>query len=299
MLFNSYGRFLRDRFGCRVYKVSVDAGFNCPNRDGALSMDGCAYCNNDSFRPPTANHLKSVSRQMSDGMDYLRRRYGAEKFIAYFQPATNTYAPLAVLEPLYEEAVAHPDIVGIAIGTRPDCVDESKLTWLQGLAKKYFVTIEYGLQSACDETLRRINRGHDLQCWKKAVALTRNRGISIGTHLILGFPWESRDDMLRGAEIVSDAGVNFLKLHQLHIVQGSLLADEYKSRTFPLPTLEEYAELVADFLARLSPEIYIERLFGTAPADQLLAPIWGKSKAEIQRFIEQTILHRQSSPIPR
>jgi radical SAM protein (TIGR01212 family) len=281
----SYGRFLRDKFGCRVYKVGIDAGFNCPNRDGSFSTAGCAYCNGDSFRPKTSSRIKPIEQQIAEGMDYLRRRYGAGKFIAYFQSATNTYAPLEVLAPLYEAAVARPDVVGLAIGTRPDCIDEEKLAWLQRLAEKYFVTIEYGLQSASDKTLRRINRGHDVTSWKNAVAMTRNRGIYIGTHLILGFPWESREDALSGARAVSDAGIDFLKLHHLHIVRGSSLAEEYLNRPFHLPGLEEYAELAADFLERLSPNIRVERLFATAPADQLIAPVWDKSKAEIQRFI--------------
>ena len=286
----SYSRFLRDKFGCRVYKVGIDAGFNCPNRDGLFSTAGCAYCNGDSFRPKTSNRAKPIEQQVAEGADYLRLRYGAEKFIVYFQSATNTYAPLEVLTRLYEAAVAQADVVGLAVGTRPDCIDEEKLDWLQQLAEKYFVTIEYGLQSASDETLRRINRGHDVASWKKAVAMTRNRGIYIGTHLILGFPLESREEALSGARVVSEAGIDFLKLHQLHIVRCSTLAEEYLERPFRLPGLEEYAELAADFLERLNPNICIERLFATAPTDQLIAPVWGGSKAEIRRFIEQAVL---------
>ena len=285
----SYGRFLRDKFGCSVYKVGVDAGFDCPNRDGSFSRAGCAYCNGDSFRPRTAHRLKSIEQQLSEGAGYLRLRYGAEKFIAYFQSATNTYAPLDVLAPLYEVAVAQEDIVGIAIGTRPDCIDEEKLSWLQRLAEKYFVTIEYGLQSTSDETLRRINRGHGVAAWQDAVRMTRGRGIYIGTHLILGFPWESREVALLGAQVVSKAGIDFLKLHQLHVVRGSTLAEEYLKQPFHLPNIEEYANLAADFIKRLSPNICVERLFATAPFDQLIAPIWGKSMAETRRYIEQIV----------
>jgi len=285
----SYGRFLREKFGCRVYKLGIDAGFNCPNRDGSLSTAGCAYCNGDSFRPKTSNRIKPIEQQIAEGTEYLRLRYGAEKFIAYFQSATNTYAPLEVLASLYESAIAQTDVVGLAIGTRPDCIDEEKLDWLQRLAEKYFVTIEYGLQSASDETLRRINRGHDAASWRNAVAMTRGRGIYIGTHLILGFPWENREETLSGAGFVSEAGIDFLKLHHLHIVRGSSLAEEYLNNPFHLPDMEEYANLAADFIERLDPKIHIERLFATAPADQLIAPVWGKSKAEIQRFIEQVI----------
>ena len=285
----SYGRFLRDKFGCRVYKVSLDAGFSCPNRDGLLSTAGCAYCNGDSFRPKTSDRIKPIEQQLAEGMDFLRRRYGAGKFIAYFQPATNTYAPLEVLAPLYETALKHADVIGLAVGTRPDCIDEEKLAWLQRFAEKYFITIEYGLQSASDDTLRRINRGHDVASWRTAVGMTRGRGIYIGTHLILGFPWESREQALSGARIVSEAGIDFLKLHHLHIVRGSSLAEEYMNRPFHLPGLEEYTNLVTDFLGRLNPDIHIERLFATAPPDQLIAPVWGKSKAEILRYIEKAV----------
>jgi len=288
----SYGRFLRDKFGCRVYKVSLDAGFTCPNRDGSLSTAGCAYCNGDSFRPKTSDRIKPIEQQMAEGAEFLRLRYGAGKFIAYFQSATNTYAPLEILAPLYEAAVARPDIVGLAIGTRPDCIDEKKLAWLERLAEKYFVTIEYGLQSASDETLRRINRGHDVASWRNAVAMTRDRGIYIGTHLIMGFPWEGREETLYGARVVSEAGIDFLKLHHLHIVRGSSLAEEYLNRPFHLPDIEEYADLVADFMRRLNPDIHIERLFATAPTDQLIAPVWGNNKAEIRRYIEQVVHER-------
>lgn len=290
--YNAYGRFLKETFGCRVYKVSIDGGFTCPNRDGSLSLEGCTYCNNDSFRPRSATRLRPVPEQMSEGMDYLRRRYGARKFIAYFQPFSNTYAPLADLVPLYEAALDHPDVVGLALGTRPDCIDEEKLAWLERLARTRFVTVEYGLQSVCDETLRRINRGHDLACWLEAMARTRNRGIWIGAHLILGFPWETRAETLAGADIVSDEGVNVLKLHHLHVVRGTALAREFAANPFPLPTLGEYADLVADFLERLSPDIRIERLFGTAPEGELIAPLWGAGRARTRSFIEDTLAGR-------
>jgi radical SAM protein (TIGR01212 family) len=292
--YNAYGRFLRERFGCRVYKVSIDGGFTCPNRDGSLSAEGCTYCNNDSFRPKNASRLRPVSEQLREGMDYLRRRFGARKFIAYFPPFPNTYAPFDTLAPLYEAAMAHPDVVGVALGPRPDCIDEAKLAWLETLARTRFVTVEYGLQSVYDETLLRINRGHDFDCWRRAVAGTRGRGIWIGAHLILGFPWETREAVLAEADILSGEGVNFLKLHHLHVVRGTALAREYAARPFPLPSLGEYAELVADFLERLSPDIHIERLFGTAPERELFAPVWGVGRAGIQRSIERTLAYRGS-----
>lgn len=292
--YNSYGRFLKERFGCRVYKVSVDAGFSCPNRDGTVGVKGCIYCNNASFQPQSADRAKSVAGQIKTGIDYLKKRYRAEKFIAYFQPFTNTHAPLDALVPLYESALGHPDIVGLSIGTRPDCIDEAKIAYLESLASSYFITLEYGLQSIHDSTLKRINRGHDFQCWLDAMDYTRGRGIWLCAHLILGFPWESRDEMLQSAGVVSKTGLNFLKLHHLHVTRDTELERLYREKPFPLPTLEDYAGLVVDFVERLDPAVSVERFFGTAPEAQLIAPIWGKSKAEIQTYIKQKFVERDA-----
>ncbi len=290
--YNSYGRFLRNRFGCRVYKVSVDGGFTCPNRDGTIAVGGCTYCSNSSFLPKSANRLASITDQVRGGIEYLRKRYAAEKFIVYFQPYTNTHAPLEILIPLYETAMNHPGVVGLSIGTRPDCVDDGKLAWLEKIASRWFVTLEYGLQSIHDSTLTHINRGHDYQCWLDAMNRSRGRGIWLGTHLILGFPWETREQMLSAADDFSGKGLHFLKLHHLHVVKNTELAREYREKPFPLLRLEEYADLVVDFVGRLDPSICIERLFGSAPADQLIGPVWGKSAAETRRFIEQRFVER-------
>ncbi len=292
--YNSYGRFLREKFGSRVYKVSVDGGFTCPNRDGTVGTGGCTYCNNASFRPRSANRLETIANQVAEGIEYLRKRYAAEKFIVYFQPFTNTHAPLEVLIPLYEEAMDHPDVIGISLGTRPDCMDEAKLAWLEKLASTRFVTLEYGLQSIYDSTLVRINRGHDFQCWTDAMSRALGRGIWLGTHLILGFPWETREEMLRMADALSDKGLHFLKLHHLHVVRDTEMARLYREKPFRLLELGEYADLVVDFIERLNPAIMIERLFGSAPADQLIGPVWGKSAAEIRRFIEQKFVQRNT-----
>jgi uncharacterized protein len=290
--YNSYGRFLREKFGCRVYKVSVDGGFSCPNRDGTIAVGGCTYCNNESFRPKSAGRLKSIENQVQEGIEFLRKRYAAEKFIVYFQPFTNTHAPLEVLIPLYETAMSHPDVIGLSLGTRPDCIDEIKLTWLEKLAASRFVTLEYGLQSIYDSTLARINRGHDFQCWVDAMDRACGRGIFLGTHLILGFPWETREEMLHSADVLSDKCLNFLKLHHLHIVRDTEMARAYQEKPFPLLDLEEYAGLVVDFIARLNPAIVIERLLGSAPAEQLIAPVWDRSAAEIRRLIERKFVER-------
>ncbi len=292
--YNALGPFLRERFGCRVYKVIVDAGFTCPNRDGTVAIGGCTYCNNDSFRPESVRRPKAVPDQVALGIEYLRRRYRAGKFIVYFQPFTNTHAPLERLVPLYEAALAHPDVVGLSVGTRPDCVDEAKIAWFQDLARTRLVTLEYGLESIHDETLIRINRGHDYRCWLGAVKRTRNRGILICTHIILGFPWESREQMLAMAEAISDSGIDFLKLHHLHVVRHTLMGREFLRKPFRTLEYQEYLDLVVGFLERLDPGIRIERLFGLAPENQLLAPKWGKTKAEIQHDIERALADRDT-----
>ncbi|MEJ2110545.1 MAG: TIGR01212 family radical SAM protein [Acidobacteriota bacterium] len=292
VLYNRYGRFLKDRFGEKVYKVSVDGGLNCPNLDGTLSTEGCTYCNNKSFRPQTADKTKSAYEQALDGMEYLKQRYGARKFIVYFQPSTNTHAPLDVLAPLYESAIDHRDVVGLSVGTRPDCIDEEKISWFETLARTRFVTLEYGLQSVYDSTLKQINRGHDYKCWTHAIEQTRNRGIYIGTHLILGFPWENRKEILDTADVLSDKGIHFLKLHHLHVVKDSTLEKEYREKPFHLLALDEYVELVVDFLEKLNPFMIIERLHGTAPMQQLIGPLWDTGRYGIRQAIETRMKER-------
>lgn len=292
--YNSYGAFLKERFGCRVGKIIVDAGFTCPNRDGAVGVGGCTYCNNDSFRPATVHAPDPIPVQIEKAVAYLGRRYRARKFIAYFQPFSNTYAPLPRLIPLYEQALACRDIVGIAVGTRPDCVDEGKIAWFESLARKTFVTLEYGLESMVEATLRRINRGHDFACWLRSVEMTRGRGIHISAHVILGFPWESRAEMLGLAGAVSGVGLDFLKLHHLHVVEGTALARQFREEPFALMPYADYVDLVVEFLELLDPSIRIERLFGLAPEAQLLGPHWGKTKAEIQYDIECALARRDT-----
>ncbi len=271
---------MRDRYGLPVYKVNVDAGFTCPNRDGSISVGGCIYCNNDSFRPGACSSTVPVSDQIRQGIPYLRRRYGAERFIVYFQAFTNTYAPVATLERLYREALAHPGVVGLAIGTRPDCVDGEKIALLEDLARDHFILVEYGLQSIYDRTLEFINRGHDYACFRDAVEMTAGRGIHIGAHLILGFPTEKREEMLEMAAAVSHLPIGFLKLHQLQVIRDTALAQLFSTKPFPTLAYEDYIKLVADFLDRLSPEIVLQRLFAAAPADILIAPVWNRTRSE-------------------
>lgn len=271
---------MKDLYGTPVYKVNVDAGFTCPNRDGSIAVGGCIYCNNDSFRPVACTSASSLNDQISKGIPYLRSRYAAEKFIVYFQPYTNTYASVDILERLYREALAHPGVVGLAIGTRPDCVDEEKIALLEELARDRFVLVEYGLQSIHDRTLAFINRGHDFAAFRGALELTRGRGIRIGAHLILGFPTETREDMLAMADAMSGLPVEFLKIHQLQVVRDTALAAFYAEKPFPAFGYEEYLLLLADFLERLNPGVVLQRLFAAAPDDILIAPVWNKTRSE-------------------
>lgn len=286
MRYNSFGPYLKKRFGQTVHKVNIDAGFTCPNRDGTVGFGGCIYCNNDSFRPSSCKPTLTVREQVRRGITYLRKRYGAERFIAYFQPYTNTYAPLAELEHLYREALEEPSVVGLAIGTRPDCIDEEKLLLLEDLAKDYFILIEYGLQSIYDKTLSFINRGHDYNAFLKALDMTAGRGIEIGAHIIVGFPTETMDEMLTMAEEVSQLPIHFLKIHQLQIIKDTALAKIYEERPFPVFGYEEYLRFLIDFIERLSPDIVIQRLFATAPDDILIAPRWDRSRNEILRDLK-------------
>ncbi len=285
---------MKDRHGLPVYKVNVDAGFTCPNRDGSISVGGCIYCNNDSFRPGACSSTVPVSEQIRQGIPYLRRRYGAERFIVYFQAFTNTYAPVATLERLYREALAQPGVIGLAIGTRPDCVDEEKIALLEELARDRFILVEYGLQSIYDRTLEFINRGHDYACFGQAVELTAGRGIHIGAHLIRGFPTETREDILEMADAVSRLPIGFLKLHQLQVIRNTALAELFSAKPFPTLGYEDYLRLVADFLERLSPEVVLQRLFAAAPADILIAPVWDRTRSQFLNDLD-ALMERSGS----
>lgn len=259
----------RRRFGCRVQKLSVDAGFSCPNRDGTLGLTGCTFCNNEAFTPSYCREAGSITRQLDEGIRFHQWRYRkATKYLAYFQSYSNTYAPLEVLKERYGEALAHPQVSGLVIGTRPDCVDEAKLDYLAHLAEGCFVAVEYGIESCYDETLRRIHRGHDFACTKKVICATAERGLHVGGHLILGLPGESREQMLAEADILSALPLDSLKLHQLQLLKGSELERQWREHPDSIPqpfTLEEYVDLVCAFLRRLRPTIALERLAGEVP----------------------------------
>jgi len=290
--FRSYNRWLQERFGERVYKVIVDAGFTCPNRDGAVAVGGCTYCNNSSFRPPSAIKTDPIRSQVKDGIAYIRKRFHARKFIVYFQPFSNTYADVERLRRLYTEAVDHPDVVGLAIGTRADCVDPEKIRMIDEIAQKTFVSLEFGVESIYDDTLRRVNRGHNYDAVVNAIQMTRRTSLHVGAHLILGFPWETRDQWLAMADEMSRLGIDLIKIHHLHIVRGTALAAEYSRRPFRVLQYEEYLDLLCEFVERLDPRIVIERMFGEAPFSLLIAPQWGRSKNDLVRDIRKRFEER-------
>jgi len=292
--YNNFNTYLRNIFGCRVQKITIDAGFSCPNRDGTISTRGCIYCNVRGSG--TGAHAKglSVTEQLLQGKRALSKRYKAKKFIAYFQAFSNTYAPFDKLKSLYEEALEVNDVVGLSIGTRPDCVDESVLELLQGYGKKYLVWIEYGLQSVHDATLAFINRGHDFKCFKKAVAATKNRGIKICAHVILGLPNEKKTDMLETARAVAGMEIDGLKIHLLYIVKGTKLDKLYAAGKYRCLEQQEYVDLVCDFLERIPKNMIIQRLTGDPHPEELVAPMWSKKKMETMDLIKETLEKRDS-----
>jgi radical SAM protein (TIGR01212 family) len=288
---NSY---LRNIFGCRVQKISLDAGLTCPNRDGLISTGGCIYCNSRGSGTGAMKKGLSITEQIMQGKGFLGIRYKAKKFIAYFQSFSNTYGPYEKLKDLYEEALAIDDIVGLSIGTRPDCIDESILTLLESYAKNYLVWIEYGIQSIHERTLKFINRGHDVNCFKRAVEATRNRGIKICTHVILGLPFEDRGDMLATAEAVATMGIDGIKIHLLYVIKGTRMEKLYRDGTYRCLEQEEYANLVCDFLELLPPDMVIQRLTGDPHRGELVAPEWSLRKNETLSLIKKILGDRDS-----
>lgn len=273
--FNSYSSYYQREFGGRVQKISIDAGFSCPNRDGKISAGGCSFCRNDAFNPSYCKPEKSIRQQIEEGIEFHQRRYRrAKSYRAYFQAYSNTYKPVDELERLYREAISVPGITGIIIGTRPDCINEEILEMLKKLNTT--VVLEYGVESVCDSTLQRVNRGHDFATAKKAIELTHEFGFHCGGHFIFGLPGETRDMMLHAADIISELPLTTVKFHQLQIFQGTRMADEYLANPadFDLFTLEDYIEFVIDFIERFNPEIVIERFAGEVPPRYLVSKPW-------------------------
>jgi len=291
--FNAYSNYFRLKFGGRLQKVSIDAGFTCPNREGSAGNGGCSYCDNDAFNPSYCTPDKSITRQLQEGIDFLSHRYKSPRgYLAYFQAFSNTYAPLARLKSLYSEALSFPGILGLIIGTRPDCIDEEKLDYIAELSEKYFVVIEYGVESCYDRTLRRINRGHTFQKAMEAIRLTSDKKIKTGAHFIFGLPGESRTEMLDEARIISGLPLDSVKFHQLQIVKGTRMAADYNRNPsdFDLFTFEEYVEFFVAFLELLNPAIVVERFTGEAPPRKLEVQNWGKKRTDqISRIIEDRL----------
>ena len=292
--YNDLNSYFRKTFGCRVQKISIDAGFSCPNRDGSISTDGCIFCNQKGSGTGAYAKGLTISEQILNGKKFIARRYKAKKFLAYFQAFSNTYAPCSHLKKIYDEALQQDKIVGLSLGTRPDCVDESVLNLLQEYARDYLVWIEYGLQSVHDETLLKINRGHNFKTFAKAVEATKNRGIKICAHVILGLPGESRDHMLKTAKILSKMGIDGIKIHLLYVIKGTKLETLYNSGKYKCLDLEEYATIVCDFLEIIPPGIVIQRLTGDPHPDELVAPAWSLNRNTTFKLIKEILEKRDS-----
>lgn len=276
--FNSYSDYFKKTFGERVQKITVDAGFTCPNRDGTLARGGCTYCNNDAFNPSYCNPQKSVAQQVTEGIEFHKVRYRrASRYLVYFQPYSNTYAPLQKLKDLYEQALAQEDVTGLVIGTRPDCVDDEKLDYLQQLSEKYYIIVEYGVESIYNPTLERINRQHTFEQSAEAIEKTAQRGLHVGAHFIFGLPGESREMMMDSVKTVSQLPLTTIKFHQLQIVTGTVMAHDYKKHPedYPLFSFEEYIDFIIRYTEQLNPDFIIERFAGEVPPRYLAGPGWG------------------------
>jgi hypothetical protein len=285
---------LRDRFGARVYRVTVDGGFTCPNVDGAVAVGGCVYCDNRSFSPNRRLPRRSIRTQVAQGVERLKSRYNADKFLAYFQAATNTYAPVEKLKRLYDEALDHPDVVGLFIGTRPDCVEEPVLELIESYAQNRYVCLELGLQTIHDRSLDWMNRGHHYDAFVDAAARCSGRGFDVCAHVILGLPGESHADMLATADALAALPVDAVKIHNLHVVKKTPLADMHAAGAVRLFERDEYVSLVCDFLERLPATMVIQRLSGDAPPDYLVAPSWCLDKSALLRAIDAELERRDS-----
>jgi hypothetical protein len=291
--YNAFSDELKRTFGCRVHRISVDAGFTCPNRDGTVGTGGCIYCGDEGSGSFGIAKGLSVSQQLEDGKEVMVRKYGAKRFIAYFQAFSNTYAPVERLSALYDEALSVEEIVGLIVGTRPDCLPPATLDLLAGYARKTWFRLELGLQSPHDRTLRAINRGHDFSVFEKAVRECKERGIRVCAHVILGLPGEGREEMLASAGILNGLKVDGVKLHLLHVMGGTRLEEMYKSGDIRLLDRDEYVGLVCDYLEILDPKISIHRLTGDGGI-KLVAPQWSLAKFEVLNAIDGELERRGS-----
>ncbi len=294
--YNEFGTYLRQQFSGKVQKITIDAGFTCPNRDGKVGRGGCTFCNNQTFNPAYCHRNRSVAEQMKEGISFFAHKYPEMKYLAYFQAYTNTYGSLDVLKLRYNEALSVDGCVGLVIGTRPDCMPDDLLDYLADLGKKTFVLVEYGIESTNDVTLKRINRGHDYACAVDAVVRTAARGIPVGAHIILGLPGEGREELMQQAAKLSELPLTTLKLHQLQLIHGTRMAEEYAlaPEEFSLFSVEDYIETVVDYVERLKPSMVLERFASQSPKELLIAPDWGLKNYELVEKIKRRMLERDT-----
>lgn len=294
--YNEFGPWLKNLLGMKVQKISINAGFTCPNRDGSVGVGGCTYCNNQTFNPEYCRTEKSVAQQLEEGKRFFARKYPEMKYMAYFQAYTNTYSELDDLKRKYEDALGVDGVVGLVIGTRPDCVPDNLLDYLAELNRQVCVIVEYGIESVYDKTLERINRGHDYACVVDAVNRTSERGLITGGHVILGLPGESRDDVLKCADVLSELPLTTLKLHQLQLIKGTRMAEEYFANPegFHLFGADEYVDLVIDYVERLRPEIVLERFVSQSPSSLLAIPGWGLKNFEFVEKVRRRMEERNA-----
>lgn len=289
--FNSY---LIERFGAKVYRVPIDAGFDCPNRDGNRAFGGCTFCDERGSGAPTIKNALSVKEQLDFGIDRIRYRYKAQKFLAYFQAFTNTYAPEGVLRTLYDTGLDHPDVVGLCIGTRPDCLPDNVLDLLAEYSKRTFVWLEVGLQSAFNKTLDRINRAHTAEEFFDAVKRAKARGLHVATHLIFGLPGETRDEMMETVRQTAECGVDGIKIHQLCVYKGAPMEADFRLGNLPILEEDYYVQLVVDAIEMLPPEMIIMRLVAEGKKEELLAPTWSYDKFQTMDKINAELARRSS-----
>ena len=279
-LYNDFGSWMKKHFPFKVQKISIDAGFSCPNRDGTIARGGCTYCDNRTFNPSYCHKRDSVAEQLEAGKRFFSTKYPEMKYLSYFQAYTNTYSPTSKLRAMYEEALAVKDVVGLVIGTRPDCVSNDLLDYLQELNKETFILVEYGIESANNKTLEYINRGHTFECSIDALERTHSRGIATGGHIILGLPGEDKNESIRQAKLISPLPMDILKIHQMQIIKGTLLARQYNETPFHLYSVDEYIELIAEYIQHLRQDLVLERFVSQSPAEFLIGPKWGLKNYE-------------------
>lgn len=289
--YNQFSAYLKNKFGVKVYKITLDAGFSCPNRDGTISTGGCIFCDDGGSFSQAHSNLLSVEEQVQAGIDTLSKRFKAEKFMSYFQAFSNTYKPVAELEKIYNSALCDDRIIGISIGTRPDCVDDDKLNLISSYSSDYETWIEYGLQTIHDKTLLKINRGHDFDCFLRAYEKTKEKGIKVCVHVIFGL-WESHDEIMQTAQKLAELNVDGVKIHQLCALENTRLAEMYKNGEIDFMSEYEYIQTVCDFLEYLPPETTIHRLAGNGMSSTLIAPLWLNKKFECLNNIDKTFIKR-------